>query len=161
MQTQKGEVLERTKGTPQGGVISPLLGNLFLHYTLDVWLGKVDSTIEFVRYADDIIIHCPTQSQAAHILQEIKARVEDCGLTLHPEKTKILYCKDYRRQGRHKEVKFDFLGYSFQPRTTKSKKTGKLFLGFDCAISIQSRSRIFAQIRKMKIDNYNFKPNDL
>ncbi len=151
LQTQKGEVQERTKGTPQGGVISPLLANLFLHYTLDVWLGKVDSTIEFVRYADDIIIHCRTQSQAALILQQIKARVEECGLTLHPDKTKIVYCKDYRRQGKYKEVKFDFLGYSFQPRTTKSKKTGKLFLGFDCAISIHSRSRIFEQIREMKI----------
>lgn len=151
LQSQNGVATERTKGTPQGGVISPLLANLFLHYTLDVWLGRVDSTIAFVRYADDIIIHCKTEGQAAAILQKIKARVEECGLTLHPDKTKIVYCMDYRRQGKHKKVKFDFLGYSFQPRTTKSKRTGKLFLGFDCAISIQSRSRIFEQIRQMRI----------
>jgi len=151
LQTQKGEVIARTKGTPQGGVISPLLANLFLHYTLDVWLGRLDSSIEFVRYADDIIIHCQTQSQAGQILQKIKERVEYCGLTLHPDKTKIVYCKDFKRQQKYGKVQFDFLGYTFQPRTSKSKKTGRLFLGFDCAISIQSRSRIFEQIRKMEI----------
>lgn len=151
LQTRKGEITARTKGTPQGGVISPLLANLFLHYTLDAWLGRLGSSLEFVRYADDIIIHCRTQSQAEQSLQKIRKRVESCGLTLHPDKTKIVYCKDYRRQQKYKNVQFDFLGYTFQPRTTKSKKTNNLFLGFDCAISIQSRSRIFEQIRKMEI----------
>ncbi|MCL8009368.1 group II intron reverse transcriptase/maturase [Gelidibacter japonicus] len=151
LQTRKGEIIARANGTPQGGVISPLLANLFLHYTLDVWLGRLNPSIEFVRYADDIIIHGSTQSQAEQNLQKIKERVEYCGLTLHPDKTKIVYCKDFRRQQKYKKVKFDFLGYTFQPRTSKSKKTGKLFLGFDCAISIQSRSRIFEQIRKMEI----------
>ncbi len=151
LQNRKGEIIARTKGTPQGGVISPLLANLYLHYTLDVWLVKMDPSIEFVRYADDIIIHCQTQDQAKCSLYKIKERVEDCGLTLHPEKTKIVYCKDYRRQKDHKEVKFDFLGYTFQPRTSKSKKTGRLFLGFDCAMSIRSRSLIFELIRKMEI----------
>ena len=151
LKTRKGKIIARTNGTPQGGVISPLLANLFLHYTLDVWLGILNPFIEFVRYADDIIIHCSTQSQAEQNLQKIKERVEYCGLTLHPDKTKIVYCKDFKRQQKYKKVKFDFLGYTFQPRTSKSKKTGKLFLGFDCAISIQSRSRIFEQIRKMEI----------
>ena len=151
LQTQKGEIVARTKGTPQGGVISPLLANLFLHYTLDVWYGRMKPAIEFVRYADDIIIHCQTQKEAEQILQSIKVRLESCGLTLHPDKTKIVYCKDFRRQEKYEKVKFDFLGYTFQPRSSKSKKSGKLFLGFDCAISIQSRSRIFEVIRKMKI----------
>ncbi|HLS11033.1 MAG TPA: group II intron reverse transcriptase/maturase [Flavobacteriaceae bacterium] len=151
LQTSNGEIVARTNGTPQGGVISPLLANLFLHYTLDVWLVRFNPTIEFVRYADDIIIHCWTQSQAEQSLQQIKERVEDCGLKLHPDKTKIVYCRDFRRQKKYQKVKFDFLGYTFQPRTSKSKKTGRLFLGFDCAISIQSRSRIFEQIRKMNI----------
>ena len=151
LQTSKGEVIERTKGTPQGGVISPLLANLYLHYTLDVWLGKMDTSIEFIRYADDIIVHCLTQTQAEHSLLKIKKRVSDCGLTLHPKKTKIVYCKDYRRREDYQEVKFDFLGYTFQPRSSKSKKTGKLFLGFDCAMSIRSRSGIFEVIRKMRI----------
>ena len=151
LQTRKGEIIARTNGTPQGGVISPLLANLFLHYTLDVWLGRLNPTIEIVRYADDIIIHCQTQSQAEQSLQQIKERVENCGLTLHPDKTKIVYCKDFRRQQKYQKVQFDFLGYTFQPRTSKSKKTGRLFLGFDCAISIQSRSRLFEQVRKMEI----------
>lgn len=151
LQTRKGEIIARTSGTPQGGVISPLLANLFLHYTLDVWLGRLNPSIEFVRYADDIIIHCWTQSQAEQSLQQIKERAENCGLTLHPDKTKIVYCKDFRRQQKYQKVQFDFLGYTFQPRTSKSKKTGRLFLGFDCAISIQSRSRLFEQVRKMEI----------
>ncbi|WP_438711294.1 group II intron maturase-specific domain-containing protein [Aquimarina muelleri] len=92
-----------------------------------------------------------TQSQAEHILQRIKQRVKQCGLTLHPEKTKIVYCKDFKRQKQYREIKFDFLGYTFQPRTSKSKKTDKLFLGYDCAMSIQSISRIFETIRKMEI----------
>ncbi len=130
LQTRKGEIIARTKGTPQGGVIRPLLANLFLHYTLDVWLGRLGSPLEFVRYADDIIIHCQTQSQAEQSLQKIRERVESCGLTLHPDKTKIVNltkvisrseasnCKDYRRRQKYKKVQFDFLGYTFQPRTT-------------------------------------------
>ncbi len=86
IQTREGKIIARTKGTPQGGVVSPLLANLYLHYTLDVWISQADPSIEFVRYADDIIIHCKTQSQAEHSLQMIKQRVEQCGLTLHPEK---------------------------------------------------------------------------
>jgi group II intron reverse transcriptase/maturase len=151
LQTKAGEVIARTKGTPQGGVISPLLANLYLHYTLDVWLEKVDSSIKFVRYADDIIIHCLTQGHAEQSLQKIQERVGDCGLTLHPDKTKIVYCKDFKRRQKYGEVQFDFLGYTFKPCTSKSKKTGNLFLGFDCAMSIQSRSRIFEQIRSMEI----------
>ncbi len=151
LKTREGKVIARTKGTPQGGVISPLLANLYLHYTLDLWISRRDPSIQFVRYADDIIIHCKTLSQARHSLQMIKDRVKDCGLTLHPEKTKIVYCKDFKRQKNYRQVKFDFLGYTFQPRTTKSKRTGKLFLGYSCAMSIQSRSRIFEIIRKMNI----------
>ena len=151
LQTRKGEIIPRTKGTPQGGVISPLLANLYLHYTLDVWLNKMNPFIEFVRYADDIIIHCQIQDQAERSLQKIKKRVEDCGLSLHPEKTKIVYCKDFKRQQKYEKVQFDFLGYTFQPRTSKSKRTGRLFLGFDCVMSVQSSSRIFEVIRKMKI----------
>ena len=91
LQTREGKVISRTKGTPQGGVISPLLANLYLHYTLDVWFRTLNCSIQFVRYADDIIIHCQTRFQAEQSLQKIKERVEDCGLTLYPEKTKIVY----------------------------------------------------------------------
>ena len=130
---------------------SLLLANLFLHYTLDLWISRTAPSIQFVRYADDIIIHCKTESQAKHTLELITQRVMECGLRLHPKKTKIVYCKDFRRQKNYRQVRFDFLGYTFQPRTAKSKKTGKLFLGYSCAMSIESRSRIFADIRKMNI----------
>lgn len=151
LQDKDGKRIERKQGTPQGAVISPLLANLYLHYTLDLWLTKNQPTASFVRYADDVIVHCKTQKQAEQCLKQMKQRLKECGLTAHPEKTKLVYCKDYRRKENYKNVKFDFLGYSFQPRTSKSKRTGNLFLGYGCAMSIQSRSRIFAEIRKLNI----------
>ncbi len=151
IETKTGEVKERTKGTPQGGVISPLLANLYLHYTLDQWISIKDPTVVFVRYADDVIIHCKSQYHAEQTLQRVQERVTACGLRLHPDKTKIVYCRDFRRKGKFNLVKFDFLGYTFQPRTAKSKRTGKLFLGYDCAMSIKSRSHIFEEIRKLSI----------
>ena len=141
----------------QGGVISPLLANLFLHYTFDKWLEITDRTVSFARYADDAIIHCKSKQHAERILKLVHERMGACGLELHPVKTKIVYCRDYRRQGKHKEVKFDFLGFSFQPRTTKSKKTGKLFLGYDCAISISSRKRLADELGELKIERMTFK----
>ena len=145
-----GELVENQgKGTPQGGVISPLLANLFLHYALDKWLEKTDATVKFTRYADDVILHCNSKSHADQTLKAVRDRLADCGLEVHPEKTKLVYCRDHRRKGKYPEVKFDFLGYSFQPRTAKAKRTGKLFLGYDCAISISSRKRI-AELRGQK-----------
>lgn len=158
MQQESGDlIIKQGKGTPQGGVISPLLANLFLHYALDRWLEQTHKGVEYVRYADDVIIHCHHQSQAEQVLQSINERMRNCGLELHPEKTKLVYCRDFRRQARHKVVKFDFLGYSFQPRTTMSKKTKKLFLGYDCAISISSKKRIADQLETMNIVNLNYK----
>ena len=145
------------KGTPQGGVISPLLANLYLHYALDKWLELRDSTIKFARYADDAIIHCRNKEHAEHILNQLDTRMKSCGLELHPDKTKIVYCKDFRRKEKHTLVKFDFLGYSFQPRTAKSIKTGKLFLGYDCAISIGSRKRIADKLEEIKVEKLSFK----
>ena len=138
-----GELIEKQgKGTPQGGVISPLLANLFLHYVFDKWLESKDSMVKFVRYADDAIIHCRTKRQAEWLLENLHKRMAECHLELHPEKTKLVYCRDYRRQEKHKNVKFDFLGYSFQPRSSRARKTGNLFLGYGCAISIASRKKI-------------------
>jgi len=150
-------VTKQGKGTPQGGVISPLLANLFLHYSFDKWLEQTDNTVNFTRYADDVIVHCKSMSHAEHTLKAIRQRMNDVGLELHPKKTKIVYCRDYRRQENYPEVKFDFLGYSFQPRTTKSKKTGGLFLGFDCAISISSRKRIADKLGELKVEKLSYK----
>ena len=158
VQTESGElVLKQGKGTPQGGVISPLLANLFLHYAMDKWLELKHPTVNFERYADDAILHCKSKAHAEWLLEKIRERMTDCGLELHPEKTKLVYCRDYRRQGNYTTVKFDFLGYSFQPRTTKSKKTGNLFLGFDCAISINSKKRIADKMEELNIVGLTFK----
>jgi group II intron reverse transcriptase/maturase len=152
VQTKSGDLVQKQgKGTPQGGVISPLLANLFLHYAMDKWLEQTHPTVSYVRYADDAILHCRNKAQAKEVLETLKERMLKCGLELHPEKTKLVYCKDYRRQENHETVKFDFLGYSFQPRSTMSKRTGKLFLGFDCAISIGSKKRIADKMKEMDI----------
>ena len=155
---KSGELVQRQgKGTPQGGVISPLLANLFLHYAMDKWLELKHNRVKFVRYADDAIIHCKSKAHAEWLLEKIRERMADCGLELHPEKTKLVYCRDYRRKGTHPIVKFDFLGYSFQPRTTKSPRTGKLFLGYDCAISISSKKRIADKMEEMDIVGLTYK----
>ena len=156
--TKSGELIEKQgKGTPQGGVISPLLANLFLHYVLDMWLEQTDKTVKYARYADDAIIHCVSQAHAEQTLKRIEARMASCNLELHPHKTKLVYCRDYRRKGSYKEVKFDFIGYSFQPRPSKSKQTGKMFLGYDCAISISSRKQIADKLEKLNIVNMSCK----
>jgi RNA-directed DNA polymerase len=158
VQTKSGELIQKQgKGTPQGGVISPLLANLFLHYVMDKWLEQNHPKVEFVRYADDAILHCRTKTEAEQTLKALDERMKACGLELHPEKTKLVYSRDYRRQESFETVKFDFLGYSFQPRSTKSKQTGKLFLGFDCAISISSKKRIADKLEEMEIDRLNFR----
>lgn len=156
--TKTGEIIiNKGKGTPQGGVISPVLANLFLHYGFDKWLEQTDTTINYTRYADDVIVHCSSQQHAEQTLTAIRNRMTQIGLELHPKKTKIVYCKDYRRQQKYPIVKFDFLGYSFQPRTSKSKKTKRLFLGFDCAISISSKKRIADKLGELKVHRMTVK----
>lgn len=134
------------KGTPQGGVISPLLANLYLHYAFDMWLSTYFSTLYFVRYADDIVVHCVSESQAKEVLKEIEKRLAVCGLSCNTLKTKIVYCKDYRRKGIGKPVKFDFLGFSFYPQSKPSKQ-GRMFLGYDCSVSKQSYSKLVKELR--------------
>jgi group II intron reverse transcriptase/maturase len=158
VEKNSGELVEKQgKGTPQGGVVSPLLSNLFLHYALDKWLEHTDSTVKFTRYADGAIMHCNDKAHAERTLNAVRERMAECGLELHPDKTKTVYCKDYRRRKKNENVKFDFLGYSFQPRTTRSRKTGKLFLGFDCAVSIGSRKRIADKLEELDIVNMSCK----
>jgi RNA-directed DNA polymerase len=135
------------KGTPQGGVISPLLANLFLHYALDKWLTIKYPHLRFVRYADDAIIHCNNQAEAERVLKAIKQRMLDCGLEVNERKSKIAYCKNGNRKGSYKVVKFDLLGFTFQPRPT-STKSGQMFLGFNCAISTKSKKRITEEFFK-------------
>ena len=133
------------------------MANLFLHYGFDKWLEQTDTTVTFTRYADDVIVHCRSKIHAEQTLKAIGQRMNAVGLELHPKKTKIVYCRDYRRKEKYAEVKFDFLGYSFQPRTTKAKTRSRLFLGFDCAISISSRKRIADKLGDLKLEKMSFK----
>jgi group II intron reverse transcriptase/maturase len=138
-------------GTPQGGVISPLLANLFLHYAFDMWIAKKHPLIRFERYADDIIVHCQTKDEAETILLQISERMEQCKLELHPLKTKIVYCKDFKRIEPHKQVQFDFLGFSFQPRPTRDNRTGIIQNQFDLCISRASQKKIVEEINSFRI----------
>ncbi|HXP97709.1 MAG TPA: group II intron reverse transcriptase/maturase [Telmatospirillum sp.] len=125
-----GSLVQRDKGTPQGGVVSPLLANLFLHYVFDIWLKKEFSDVPFERYADDIICHCRTERDAEALHNALERRFAECGLMLHPEKTKIVYCKDTNRPADYPKQQFDFLGYTFRPRLAKwrGEKFGVSFL---------------------------------
>lgn len=145
-----GTTQPRTKGTPQGGVISPLLANLFLHYAFDLWLKRNYPQLRFERYADDAIVHCGSNGQAQAVLKAIGERLRQCGLELHPKKTRIVYCKDYRRRGKHEHLSFDFLGYTFRPRRAKGR-WGKTFTGFLPALSGKAAKAIRASIRQWRI----------
>ena len=145
-----GSVVGREKGTPQGGVISPLLANLYLHHAFDKWMDKENPQTPFERYADDIVIHCGSKEKAEQILDRLKERMSVAELTLHPEKTKIVYCKNYQRKDSHDNESFTFLGYSFQPRAVRVK-TGenRTYLIFGCAISQSAKKSIREGIRSI------------
>lgn len=130
------------KGTPQGGVISPLLANLYLHFTLDVWLSMHYPEVSFVRYADDVVIHCKSKAEAEEVLTAVEGRLKEVKLELKQEKTHIAYCKDYKRKETHEIVKFDFLGFSFQPRARKSKYDGNTYLAFTAEISQSNQKKL-------------------
>ena len=150
MQEEDGRLTPREKGTPQGGVVSPLLANLFLHYGLDRWLAAKYPQVTFERYADDVIAHCRTERQAQEVRKAIAERLQNCGLELHPEKTKIVYCKDDLRRGTYPNEKFDFLGYTFRPRRSRNRK-GKYFINFSPAVSNKAAKAIRDKIRSWNL----------
>ena len=142
-----GTLINPEKGTPQGGVVSPILANLFLHHAFDSWMKKHCPHIPFERYADDVICHCTTERQAQWLKDTLERRFTLCKLTLHPEKTKIVYCKDDDRKGRYSEEKFDFLGYTFRARRSKNRM-GKYFINFSPAISNKAAKEIRQDMRQ-------------
>lgn len=146
VQRPDGTLEDRTKGTPQGGVVSPVLANLFLHYAFDSWMQRTYPRVPFERYADDAIVHCKSEPEARTVLDAIRRRFEQCGLALHPTKTRIVYCKDDNRPGESEHVSFDFLGYTFQPRRAMNRQ-GKRFASFLPAISSKAAKRIRATLR--------------
>lgn len=138
------------QGTPQGGVISPLLANLFLHYAFDTWMQRNYPQIPFERYADDSVCHCHSRAQAEHLRGALERRFAECGLTLHPAKTQIVYCKDDDRPGDYPQTQFDFLGYTFRPRRSKNR-WGKYFINFSPAISRKAAKAIRQEVRSWRL----------
>lgn len=149
-QKEDGTRLERDKGTPQGGVISPLLANLFLHYVFDKWMERNYPRNPFCRYADDAVVHCQSEAEALALMEHLSARFKECELELHPDKTKIVYCKDNHRRGEYPVTSFDFLGFTFMPRLSKSRY-GSLFLNFSPALSNKAGKAIREQCHQWNI----------
>lgn len=147
MMLDDGSQVARGRGTPQGGVVSPLLANLFLHYTLDAWMRRELCSVRFCRYADDGVIHCKSEAQAQFALRKIRERLRECGLELHPEKTRIVYCQDINRQGTYPTVQFTFLGYSFRPRKAVDKY-GRVYVNFSPAVSREALRAMRQTVRR-------------
>jgi RNA-directed DNA polymerase len=146
LQQADGTLVARDRGTPQGSAISPLLANLFMHYAFDAWMVREHPTIGFERYCDDAVVHCRSESQAHRVRDAIAARLAQVGLELHPDKTRIVYCKDADRRDDHEVTSFTFLGYEFRPRLAKNK-FGKHFVSFLPAVSPDAMRAMGREIR--------------
>lgn len=153
MQMPDGAQVERNRGTPQGGVISPILANLFMHYVFDIWITRKFPECPWCRYADDGLVHCNTEHQAQTIKNALESRLEECKLKMHPEKTKIVYCKDVNRRGKYQDTSFDFLGYTFKARKVKNSNRNNLFIGFTAAVSTKATKAMKRKVRKERLRN--------
>jgi RNA-directed DNA polymerase len=145
-----GTLAERDRGTPQGSAISPVLANLFMHYAFDAWMAREFPTVPFERYADDAVVHCKSERQARHMRQAIADRMAEVGLRLHPDKTKIVYCKDSNRRGSYEHTAFTFLGFTFRQRRARNRH-GKSFSNFLPAISKDALNKISAAVRSWRL----------
>lgn len=153
LQQPDGNLVERTKGTPQGGVVSPVLANLFLHYAFDAWMERTFPGIPWCRYADDGLVHCKTETEALVVKAALKARLAACNLEMHPDKTQVVYCKDGSRKKRHPTKKFDFLGFTFRPRVVKNRKRNSLFVSFTPAVSSKALKSMRENTRRWNFRN--------
>lgn len=151
LQLPDGTFEERDKGTPQGSAVSPILANLFMHYAFDQWMARNYPAVPFERYADDGVVHCATRRQAEEVLADIAERMSEVGLRLHPEKTRIVYCKDDKRRGQHRHISFTFLGFTFRPRKARNSKDGTYFTSFLPAMSTEALKAKSAELRAMRI----------
>ena len=145
-----GTIAQRSRGTPQGSAVSPVLANLFLHYAFDMWMARRFPTVQFERYVDDVVVHCVTERQAREVREAVEGRLARVGLRIHPDKTRIVYCRTQKRRGDHPEVSFDFLGYTFRPRAARDGKGG-IFTSFLPAISKSALKRLSARVRSWRL----------
>jgi RNA-directed DNA polymerase len=152
-----GRLVARDRGTPQGSAISPVLANIYLHYALDAWMTREFRDVLFERYADDVVVHCKSERQARVVLGKIKTRMADCHLELNDDKTQIVYCKDSNRRGSHEHERFDFLGYTFRPRSAR-RRNGEIFTSFLPAVSDDAAKAIRRTIRRWRIHLWSGAP---
>jgi RNA-directed DNA polymerase len=150
LQRPDGSLVERTRGTPQGSAVSPVLANVFMHYAFDTWMAREFPGCPFERYADDLVVHCKSRHQAQEVLAAIAARMGELGLRVHPDKTRIVYCQDGRRRGEHEHTSFTFLGYTFRARKARGKD-GRNFTGLLPAISAEALKAKSDRLRRMRI----------
>jgi RNA-directed DNA polymerase len=151
MVLEDGTQIERHRGTPQGGVVSPILANAFLHYAFDLWMARAYPDLPWCRYADDGFVHCRSEHEALALKAALQARLAACRLELHPTKTRIVYCRDGKRRNKYPNVKFDFLGYCFRPRLVRRLRDNTLFCGFNPAVSPSAMKAMRATIRQLNI----------
>jgi RNA-directed DNA polymerase len=150
LQQPDGTLAARDRGTPQGSAISPVLANLFMHYAFDVWMAREYPAIRFERYCDDVVVHCTSQAQARLVRDAIAERLAQVGLELHPDKTRIVYCKDADRRGSYEHTQFTFLGYTFRPRLARSRH-GRFFVSFLPAVSKEAVKAMSREVRSWHI----------
>ncbi len=159
VEAEEGSTLARERGTPQGGVASPLLANIFLHHVFDMWMGREYPGCPFERYADDVVIHCPSHEEALAVKAAVEARLRQCKLEAHPDKTRIVYCRDSNRREACELIQFDFLGYSFRPREAMNRR-GKVFTSFLPGISAKASKAIVAEVRGWELHRMSDKELD-
>jgi RNA-directed DNA polymerase len=150
LQRPDGTLIERDKGTPQGSAVSPILANLFMHFAFDSWMVRNYPNCPWERYADDAVVHCMSQEQAEHVLAALAERMGEVGLRLHPDKTRIVYCKDGKRRGEHEHTSFTFLGFTFRGRMALGSN-GESFTGFLPAMSTEALKAKSTELRSMRI----------
>jgi RNA-directed DNA polymerase len=150
LQLPDGTLQRRDRGTPQGSAVSPVLANLFMHYAFDLFLTREFPSVDFERYADDAVVHCVTERQVREVWAALEARMDEVGLRLHPDKTKLVYCKDTRRRGSSEHRSFKFLGYTFAPRMARYLD-GKAFTSFLPAVSPEALKVMGQQAREWRI----------